>query len=81
MQAPKTTDTCAVLAFAFAMVGLWVFPILFGPAAFILGLVSKQRIQDSSGTLKGTGLQIAGGLLGFGEILLVIWGWKQAGLF
>ncbi len=75
------TDICAILSFAFALAGLWLFPVIFGPAAFVLGIVSRHRIADSSGLLKGTAYQIAGGLGGFAEILMVLWRWKEAGVF
>lgn len=60
---PKKTDVCAVLADAFGVLGLWLLPILFGPAAVILGAVSLHRLRENP-ALKGALMAWVGLLLG-----------------
>ncbi len=48
----QKTDLCAVLADVFGILGLLLFPIVFGPAAIALGAVSFWRLNDNP-TLKG----------------------------
>jgi Domain of unknown function (DUF4190) len=52
--------------------------ILLGPAAAIMGFISRQRVAASGGTVTGSGLALAGLVLGIvGFILSVAWaiGW------
>lgn len=64
----KTTDMCALLAFACGVVGNWLLPILLGPAAFILGFVSLHRIRENP-QLKGKGLAVCAMILGGIEVV------------
>lgn len=48
--------------------------MILGPAAAIMGFISRQRIASSGGTLGGGGLALAGLILGIvGFIASVIW--------
>ena len=57
------TSPLAVAALACAALGWWLFG-LGSLAGIALGLVSLQQIEQSSGSLKGRGLAIAGIALG-----------------
>lgn len=69
VPAPRKTDLCAVLAVASGTVGLLMLPILFGPAALILAMVSGHRLKDDA-RLKGLELQRTGMVLG---VVSTIW--------
>jgi hypothetical protein len=48
--------------------------VLIGPAAVVMGFISRRRIRDSVDTLGGAGIAIAGLLLGLvGFVASVIW--------
>jgi hypothetical protein len=48
--------------------------VLLGPAAAIMGFISRQRITSSGGTLGGGGMAIAGLVLGIiGFVGSVVW--------
>jgi hypothetical protein len=62
------TDGLAIGSLICGIVGIVCFfvclGIVFGPAAAIMGFISRQRIASSGGTLGGGGLALAGLILG-----------------
>src|SRR5229473_155765 len=66
--AGRRTDGLAIGSLICGIVGIVCFficlGIVLGPAAAIMGLISRQRIVSSGGTLGGGGLAIAGLILG-----------------
>jgi hypothetical protein len=69
----QTTDVCAVLAGAFAVLSLWVLPLIFGSAGFVLGTVSLARLKENP-HLKGKGQALIGVILG---AIGVLWWYIQ----
>ena len=67
--AGKRTDGLAIgslIAGILSLVCFWPFclGILLGPAAAIMGFISRQRVAASGGTVGGGGLGLAGLILG-----------------
>ncbi len=72
----------AVVVGILSLVCSWPFclGILLGPAAGIMGFISRQRVASSGGTLGGGGLALAGlilGVIGF----VVSAGWALIWIF
>jgi hypothetical protein len=69
------------LAIAALVVGILAIPcsiaclgVFLGPAAAIMGFISRQRVTASGGTLGGGGMAIAGLILGIiGFVISVLW--------
>src|SRR5712692_2467937 len=62
--AGRRTDGLAIGSLICGIVGIVCLGIVLGPAAAIMGFISRQRIVSSGGTLGGGGLAIAGLILG-----------------
>lgn len=67
--AAKRTDGLAIgslITGILSLVCFWPFclGILLGPAAAIMGFISRQRVSASGGTVGGAGLGLAGLILG-----------------
>jgi len=63
----KTYEPAAKTAIAAGVVGLlllWPFGLLLGPLAVWSGISAQRRIQASGGTLAGSGLAVAGIVIG-----------------
>ncbi len=62
------TDGLAIASLVCGILGLVCFFVclgaLLGPAAAIMGFISRQRIASSGGTLGGGGMALAGLILG-----------------
>ena len=76
--AARRTDGLAIASLICGIVGLVCFffclGVILGPAAAIMGFISRQRIASSGGTLGGGGLALAGLILGIvGFLASVIW--------
>lgn len=59
----------AIAGFIIGLVGLIIFGIPFGIAAFTMGLISFIMIMNSLGQLKGKGFAIAAFILGIVDII------------
>jgi hypothetical protein len=74
------TDGLAIGSLICGIVGIVCFficlGIILGPAAAIMGFISRQRIASSGGTLGGGGIALAGLILGvvafFGSVALIL---------
>jgi hypothetical protein len=76
--AGRRTDGLAIASLICGIVGIVCFflclGVILGPAAAIMGFISRQRIASSGGTLGGGGLALAGLILGIvGFAASVIW--------
>src|SRR5487761_257264 len=72
VASPRTDGLAigALIAGIFSLICFWplCLGIILGPAAAIMGFISRQRIAASSGTVGGGGLAVAGlvlGIIGF----------------
>jgi hypothetical protein len=79
------TDGLAIgslIAGILALICFWPFclGILLGPAAAIMGFISRQRVAASNGTLGGGGLALAGLILGIVGFLASA-GWAISWIF
>lgn len=84
--AQQRTDGLAVAALIVGIVSilcdLFCLGIVLGPAAAIMGFISRQRIQTSGGALGGGALALAGlilGVVGFVLGVAAFFGWIYAG--
>ena len=73
-QAPKSTNTMAILSLVAGIAGLSVVPFLGSVVAVILGPVAKREIAASAGMQTGEGLATAGTILGWVGIGLTLLG-------
>src|SRR5258708_40042776 len=67
VAAHKTYEPAAKTALAAGIVGLllvWPFGLLLGPLALWSGISAQRRIQASGGKLAGSGLAMAGAVMG-----------------
>ena len=66
--AGRRTDGLAIASLICGIIGLvcfWVcLGVILGPAAAIMGFISRQRIASSGGSLGGGGMALAGLILG-----------------
>ncbi len=72
------TDGLAIASLICGIVGIVCFficlGVILGPAAAIMGFISRQRIASSGGTLGGGSLALAGLILGIvGFAASVLW--------
>jgi hypothetical protein len=75
--ASPRTDGLAIGSLIVGIISILCVPaclgILLGPAAAIMGFVSRQRVTASGGTLGGGGMALAGLILGIiGFVLSVV---------
>lgn len=71
-EVPKETKPSAILSFLSSMVGLFVASIPLGIVAVILGATAIGKINRDPKRYKGRGLAIAGIIVGFVEIVLML---------
>jgi uncharacterized Tic20 family protein len=67
VAARKTYEPAAKTAIAAGIVGLillWPFGLLLGPMALWSGISAQRRIRESGGKLAGSGLAVAGVVIG-----------------
>ncbi len=72
------TDGLAIASLICGIVGIVCFflclGVILGPAAAIMGFISRQRVAASGGTIGGGGLALAGLILGIvGFVASVVW--------
>lgn len=74
--AGRRTDGLAIASLICGIVGIVCsvicLGVILGPAAAIMGFISRQRIVSSAGTLGGGGLAMAGLILGIVSFLLSV---------
>lgn len=69
---PKQDSSLAIASLICGLVGWTFIPVLGAIAAVILGHMAKKEIRDSGGRLSGDGMALAGLILGYVQIGLVI---------
>jgi hypothetical protein len=67
-----TKDRKAIGSLACAILGLIVLGIVFGAVAIWLGLVARKNIKLSQGALTGSGMAMAGIVLGGLDVLFTL---------
>ena len=72
--APPKNDGMAIGSLVCAIVGLFCCGIVLAPVAITLGFLSRKRISESNGTLRGDGLAITGIVIGVVGVVLAIVG-------
>jgi hypothetical protein len=74
-----------ILSLVLSVIFVGLPGLLLGPGAAIMGFISRRRIAASSGTLLGSGVALAGlilGVIGFGaSIALLVFAFLVVGLF
>jgi hypothetical protein len=74
--APRT-NSLAVTGFIFGLVGFFIFGVVLGPLAVILGAVALSQIRKNSDSQGGKGFAIAaivvGALAFLGALAVLIW--------
>lgn len=65
-------ESRAVVALTCGILGLLLFPIVFGGTAIVLGVQARKRIQLSQGVLTGEGLAKAAVILGILDVALFL---------
>jgi len=79
---PAPTSGLAIASLIFGILGLTLLPTLGSIVALILGYMAKNEINSSAGRLEGSGLAIAGLVLGYiglgltllGLVVGALWG-------
>ncbi|MET1002625.1 MAG: DUF4190 domain-containing protein [Acidimicrobiia bacterium] len=69
---PKPTSSLAVVSLVFGIVQFFVCPIIGGIVAIVTGHVARGRAKRSQGAEGGTGMALAGVILGYAGIALTI---------
>lgn len=72
----KVISKLAIASLIFGLIGLWgigiIFPILLGIPAVICGHKARSKIKRAGGALRGKGLALAGLIIGYIHISLII---------
>lgn len=69
--AMRKNDDMAVIALVCGIASYFVIPLIPAVAAIILGLLSRDRIRKSGGSLEGESLALGGMILGIINVVLV----------
>jgi hypothetical protein len=67
-----TTSTTAVVSLIFGILSWVVLPVIGAIVAIVLGHMARAEIRRSNGMLVGDGLAVAGLVLGWTHIVLMI---------
>jgi Domain of unknown function (DUF4190) len=68
------TSTLAVISLVAGILGWSLFPILGCVVAIITGIMARNEIRESGGTITGSGFATAGLILGWAGVLVSICG-------
>ncbi|MPM45734.1 hypothetical protein SDC9_92425 [bioreactor metagenome] len=71
---PKQDSSLAIASLISGLVGWTFIPVLGAIVAVILGHLAKKEIRDSGGRLSGDGMALAGLILGYVQIGLLVLG-------
>ena len=71
---PPKDSTLAIVSLICGIGAFTIVPILGAIAAVITGHLAKNEIKKSAGTLKGSGMAMAGLILGYVQIGLLVLG-------
>jgi hypothetical protein len=67
-----TSSTTAVVSLIFGILSWVLLPVIGAIVAIVLGHMARAEIQRSNGMLEGDGLAVAGLVLGWTHIVLMI---------
>jgi Domain of unknown function (DUF4190) len=70
----RVTEGTAIAALILGIAGFFFCPVtlITGPLAVVFGYMGRRKIAESNGTLEGDGFCIAGIILGFVQIGLLV---------
>ncbi len=74
MPVQRSTSSLAIVSLVSGLVGWTFIPIIGAIVAIITGHLAKKEMRDSAGTLNGNGMALAGLILGYVQIGLVVLG-------
>jgi hypothetical protein len=67
----KRDSTLAIISLISGLVG-WVIPLVGGIVAIVTGHLARKEIRQSNNTLSGDGMAIAGLVLGYVHVGIII---------
>jgi hypothetical protein len=70
--APAPTSTAAILSLVFGILAWVGLPLLGSVIAVISGYMARTEIRNSGGTIQGDGLAVAGLILGWVQLALIL---------
>ena len=68
----KKDSPLAIVSLVSGLVGWTFLPVIGAIAAIITGHLAKKEIRDSGGTLSGDGMALAGLILGYTQIGVIV---------
>jgi hypothetical protein len=71
---PVQTSTSAIVSLIFGLLSWVALPLIGALVAIIAGHMARGEIQRSAGALEGDGLAIAGLILGYVQLAMVVIG-------
>ncbi len=71
-HSPAPTSTAAIVSLSFGIAGWVLLPLLAAIVAIVSGHMARAEIRRSQGALQGDGLALAGLILGYGNLLLMV---------
>ena len=74
MQNMRRDSGLAIASLVSGLVGWTFIPVLGAIAAIVTGHLAKKEIRDSGGTITGDGMALAGLIMGYVQIGLIILG-------
>ncbi|KAB8141970.1 DUF4190 domain-containing protein [Chloroflexia bacterium SDU3-3] len=72
MPAVVPTSTLAILSLVFSILGVVALPLIGSLAGIVLGHMARREIRDSYGTKTGDGIAVAGLVIGYLAMGLVL---------
>lgn len=74
MQYLKHDSTLAIISLVSGLLGWTILPVLGAIAAVVCGHLAKKEIRESNGMLSGDGMALAGLILGYVQIGILVLG-------
>lgn len=70
----RRTSTAAIISLVFGVLGWTALPVIGGIIAIVTGHVARGEIRRSPDAIEGNGLALAGLILGWSSVLLLVIG-------
>lgn len=71
-EAPVETAPLAIVSLVFGILGWVVLPLIGAAIAVVTGHIARGQIRDARGELQGDGLAMAGLVLGYASLALLL---------
>ena len=68
----RSTSTTAIISLVSGLLAWTLIPLLGALAAIVLGHIARSEIRNAGGTMEGDGMAIAGLVLGYLQIAIVL---------